>query len=297
MSPIHESWNSEARMKAFERSMKMASSSGLAGMLSGVLQVLVFMWLRTVMNVQYAKGGSFPTVLRRLWYAGGIKRLYKGLLFALIQNPATRFGDTAINSGGMEFLNYLLPKTHVIYKTALTALISSAWRVILTPLDMLKTMFQVHGNEVGEILEIRLKSVGIRTFWSGAVPLLLASWMGTYPWFATFNFLDLHLISEHEGIIFPHLRNAFIGLVASIMSDSITNIIRVVKNILQTSEQEGYLPVHVEILKDGMFRFATRGLLTRILINSVQSMFFSVVWKAAEKRISLGGILRQAPKK
>ena len=71
--------------------MKKASArafrGGAAGFAAGVIQVLSFMWLRTAMNYQYAKGGNMGGAISALWKEGGIPRFYKGLQFAIIQNP------------------------------------------------------------------------------------------------------------------------------------------------------------------------------------------------------------------
>ena len=48
------------------------------------------MWLRTVMNYQYAHGGSATEALRHLWAEGGVRRLYRGLGPALLQAPLSR---------------------------------------------------------------------------------------------------------------------------------------------------------------------------------------------------------------
>ena len=86
-----------------------AARGGAAGLLAGALQVLAFMWLRTAMNVQYARGGDLRTALRALWREGvagqhgmhaaiaGVARLYRGIGWAIVQAPLSRFGDTAAN--------------------------------------------------------------------------------------------------------------------------------------------------------------------------------------------------------
>ena len=47
------------------------------------------------MNYQYRHGTSTSAAMRHLFKEGGITRFYRGLPFALIQGPMSRFGDTA----------------------------------------------------------------------------------------------------------------------------------------------------------------------------------------------------------
>jgi len=56
------------------------------------------MWLRTLMNYQYRYGGTLQEAASTLWAEGGVPRFYQGLPFALVQGPASRFGDTAANA-------------------------------------------------------------------------------------------------------------------------------------------------------------------------------------------------------
>ena len=80
---------------------RRALGGGISGALAGVFQVLLLMWLRTTMNYQYRYGGGFTEALQSLWDQGGIPRLYQGFQWAVIQNPLSRFGDTASNAGMM----------------------------------------------------------------------------------------------------------------------------------------------------------------------------------------------------
>eukprot|EP00624_Nannochloropsis_granulata_P005845 evm.model.NODE_41771_length_14365_cov_26.770136.1 len=43
--------------------------------------------------------------LKTLYADGGIPRFYQGLLPALVQGPASRFGDTAANAGVITLLD------------------------------------------------------------------------------------------------------------------------------------------------------------------------------------------------
>ena len=47
------------------------------------------MWLRTTMNYQYANGGSLGNAISTLYKEGGIPRFYRGVSFAIIQNPVS----------------------------------------------------------------------------------------------------------------------------------------------------------------------------------------------------------------
>jgi hypothetical protein len=50
-----------------------------------VVQVSTLMWIRTAMNYQYRHGTSTTEALKALYKEGGIPRLYRGLVPALLQ--------------------------------------------------------------------------------------------------------------------------------------------------------------------------------------------------------------------
>jgi hypothetical protein len=62
----------------------------------------------------------------------------------------------------------------------------------------------------------------------GALAASAATFVGHFPWFFTFNFLD-EKIPKYETTGKKFLRRAGIGFTASIVSDSISNSLRVVK--------------------------------------------------------------------
>ncbi len=279
--------NSTNTLNQAKLGTRQAIISGTSGAFAGILQVVLLMWLRTTMNVQYAKGGKFFPTLLHLYRNGGMARLYRGISFALIQNPASRFGDTASNSGGLFLLNSYFPGTNIFRKTMITTFISSVWRMLLTPIELAKTIFQVHGKDGLKILRERISTSGLFSLWSGAFAIVIANWVGSYPWFVTFNFLQSTLkpaLSSH-GIM---LQNAFIGLCSSMVSDSCSNGIRVVKTVMQTSVNLGYLTAGQKIYQEGGVRaILFRGLSTRLLSNALQSILFTVVWKICEHKLLL----------
>lgn len=97
--------------EVMSKAAKKAFRGGVAGMAAGVVQVMSFMWMRTTMNYQYAQGGNMRSALKSLYLegsagkkgaaavAGGIGRFYRGLPYAIVQAPISRFGDTAANTG------------------------------------------------------------------------------------------------------------------------------------------------------------------------------------------------------
>ena len=73
------------------------------------------------------------------------------------------------------------------------------------------------------------------------------------------------------------------------MSDCVSNSLRVVKTIKQTSDDAnlGYIGAVKGVLaKDGVAGLFGRGLKTRLITNIAQSMVFSVFWKAIEQKLN-----------
>ena len=99
----------EVMAKASARAFR----GGVAGFAAGVIQVGTFMWMRTAMNYQYANGGTMMSSIKALYAEGGIARLYKGMSFAIIQAPMSRFGDTAANTGVLALLDAYYPQMPV----------------------------------------------------------------------------------------------------------------------------------------------------------------------------------------
>ena len=81
------------------------------------------------------------------------------------------------------------------------------------------------------------------------------------------------------------LRSAGIGFASSVVSDSITNSVRVVKTIRQTYHQPiGYREAaQLVVRKEGVVGLLGRGLKTRLLANGLQGLMFSVLWTRIEE--------------
>jgi len=267
-----------------------AIGGGKAGAAAAVAQVSSLMWLRTLMNYQYKNGGSLPGALSTLWAEGGLSRLYQGFPFALVQGPLSRFGDTAANA----FVLALLVDVNVdvTVKTVACSAAAGLWRIFLMPVDTVKTTYQVSGGEEGwSQLQSRLRSQGPSTLYEGALATSAATFIGHYPWFATYNFLSANVAAPLPGSegyeVHLLVYNALLGLASSIVSDTCSNSVRVVKTTKQTSETPiGYDEALASVLeKGGLPELFGRGLETRFLVNGLQGMLFSVLWKFFQRRL------------
>ncbi|KAF9039316.1 mitochondrial carrier protein [Panaeolus papilionaceus] len=262
--------------------LKKALGGGLSGAAAMVLQVLTLMPLRTVMNYQYRYGTTTTQAINTLYHDGGWTRYYQGLTAALVQGPVSRFGDTAANAGILALLqsNPVLSKLPSLIQTIFASLAAAAFRMILTPIDTVKTTLQTQGRAGMQILKARIRRYGVGTLWYGALATAAATFVGHYPWFGTYNYLDKHLPEAHSTLE-KLSRRAFIGFAASIISDSVSNSLRVVKTYRQVNETRiGYAAAaRAVIATDGLRGLFGRGLKTRILANGLQGLMFSVLWR------------------
>jgi hypothetical protein len=288
----------------FQKASKKALGGGKAGASAAVVQVCSLMWLRTSMNYQYRYGGNLQSSLKTLWEEGGIPRLYQGLPFALIQGPATRFGDTAANVGILALLDSL-PQTQSLplpIKTACGSFAAGAWRIALMPIDASKTSMQVEGADGLQRLWASVAERGPGPLYRGASAQAAATAAGHFPWFLTYNFLNeqLPLISSSDDLFLSLARAAFLGLAASCVSDCVSNSLRVIKTTKQTAQlgddvaldgsqkELSYQEVVSLIIeKDGWAGLFGRGLQTRLLTNAIQGAIFSVLWKYFQQ---VGGV-------
>jgi hypothetical protein len=259
--------------------LKKAIKTGLGGFKAMTIQVVSLMWLRTIMNYQYKYGTSFKETFLKLYKEGGIKRFYSGLIPALIQGPISRFGDTFSNAIILNLLkNSNMP---IFIKTIFASSTAGIVRIIITPIDTFKTMYQVEGKNAKDIINEKFKTNGIISLYQGAFANGFLTLIGHYPWFVVHNYLN-NYIPKYEDKLFKNLlRNAFIGFLSSFISDGITNSFRVIKTAKQTDKNnKGYYEIGEEIIKKNGFKgLFFRGLETRILTNGIQGLMFNVLWK------------------
>ncbi|GLC35061.1 hypothetical protein PLESTB_000550200 [Pleodorina starrii] len=261
---------------------KKALSGGVPGMVAMAIQVLSLMWLRTTINYQYRYGTTTMEALRTLYAQGGIPRFYQGLLPALIQGPLSRFGDTAANTGVLALLEDVdMP---VALKTLAASVGAGLFRIALMPVDACKTILQVEGANGFKALTHKVQVGGPTVLYHGALAASVATFVGHYPWFATYNTLNSMLPRYEDDLPKKLLRSAFIGFCSSFVSDCCSNSIRVIKTTKQTATVPmTYTEVVKEIIrKDGVSGLFFRGLGTKIITNGIQGIMFSVMWRLGQ---------------
>ena len=226
MAPKKEEKVAEPLSVVLKRAGKKALGGGIAGAMAMVAQVALLMWMRTVMNYQHANGLTTWEAITTLYAEGGLARLYQGWQAALLQAPISRFGDTAANALMLSLLaNVAIPEAA---KTFCSSWAAAGFRILITPIDAFKTTLQVQGTAGLAVLSERIAAEGVLTLWSGALATSFATFMGHYPWFVTFNYLNAKW-EEPKGGVMKLVRRAIIGVCSSCVSDVVSNSIRVVK--------------------------------------------------------------------
>ena len=95
----------EGETMEFNEIARRSFTSGLSGMSAMVIQVSSLMWMRTIMNNQYRRGGTLKETVSKLYKDGGLRRFYRGYSVAIFQGPLSRFGDTFSNTLFISVMN------------------------------------------------------------------------------------------------------------------------------------------------------------------------------------------------
>lgn len=138
------------------------------------------------------------------------------------------------------------------------------------PIDTAKTVLQVEGKEGYRSLMRRIGRGEISAFYQGAAATAIAAALGHFPWFYVHGLLDEALIKPSSWLG-QLCRNAFIGFFSSVVSDTITNVVRVIKTTKQAAASLSSLSysqtIQIIVAADGWKGLFGRGLQTRIVTN------------------------------
>ena len=197
-----------------------------------------------------------------------------------------RFGDTAANTLAIEY--FKTTNLPVFVKTLCASGSAASFRILLMPVDTIKTYMQVEGSLKG--LFLKYKSNGFSVFFQGAMGAFASTYVGHFPWFFTNNWLS-SVIPKGKTNLQNFSRSALIGFCSSVVSDSVSNSLRVVKVYKQASSvQVSYPTIVKDILKkEGPLGLLGRGLSTRIVSNGLQGVMFNVLWKYFETKARARG--------
>ena len=261
----------------FQKSLQ----SGISGAGAMTIQVSSLMWLRTTMNYQYKFGGQMIPTIKNLYKEGGILRFYRGYVPALMVAPIARFGDCFTNQIALNYFSDTnLP---LAVQTGSASVMAGFWRILTLPVDAWKTSMQVHGKDGGKILMSKVRKEGIKGLYQGAIASSTATMMGHFPFFLTYNYFDKYIpkVKYSEDALKALTRNAGIGFMATMVSDTVSNSMRVIKTYKQTHHEKiSYREVVSDILrKDGFTGLMFRGLKTKIFTNGLQGVVFSIFYK------------------
>ncbi len=277
----------------FQQSLDKAFRGGVSGGIAMAINICTLMPLRTAVNYQYRYGTGTVSTISTLYRDGGVLRFYRGFGFAMVQGPWSRFGDTFANNGTLALLDNMesTRDLNIGSKTLLASAAASSFRIISTPIDTCKTILQVEGrgglSKLGD--KFRFSGGfprGVPVYWYGAVGAAGATFIGHYPWFFTYNYLQSNL-AERETTLGQMSRNAVIGFSASVVSDSISNSTRVLKTYRQANTVKISYPQAAReiVAQDGMRSLFGRGLRTKIIANGLQGALFSVLWRWIQKQL------------
>jgi hypothetical protein len=262
--------------------------SGFSGAIATSINVMTLMWMRTTVNYQYRYGMNTTTAFKQLYREGGIRRFYRGVGPAMIQAPLARFGDTAANTGTIVALNSFEETANmpIWAKSACASAFASFFRVLIMPIDTLKTTLQVQGKDGISNLMIKFRNKGPSVFYHGTIASATATYVGHYPWFATYNALQVS-IPKGETAFEQLVRTGMIGFASTCVSDTLSNSIRVVKVYRQSNMNVISYPETVNqiVKQDGVIGLFGRGLQTKLLSNGVQGIMFSVLWKYIDETL------------
>lgn len=186
----------------------------------------------------------------------------------------------------------------VALKTVAASAAAGLFRIFLMPVDALKTIMQVEGANGVPALMGKINRSGPTVLYHGAIAASVATFVGHYPWFFMYNYLN-SVLPQYDELPKRLMRSAFIGFISSAVSDTCSNSIRVVKTAKQASvDATTYQKVVKDIIaKDGLSGLFGRGLSTKIISNGLQGLMFSVLWRMGQDALAKHNKEKEAKEK
>ena len=224
----------------------------------------LFLWLSTITHYQYNHGDEFFKTFKFLYKQGGIPRLYSGFVPTLINSSTNRFIDY--------FSHEIVSTNCLTSRVLIGGILASCMKTLLTPLDTFKIVYQNYGRKAHKMIKLNIRRKGIKYLWKGSKDNGLANFVEHITWFNTYEYLDKHL--PNDNLI---LKSGFLGLTSSITTDVMSNHLKIIKTMKQTTNLS-YNGIIKEIVKkSGVKGLFIRGLGTKLLANSLQGITFGIL--------------------
>lgn len=285
-----------------------AISEGVASAKAMAADIVLLMWLRTVMNHQYRYGGSMPQTFMSLWRQGGVPRLYSGVTAAMLEGPLGRGVGAFANDISLTWFDALdhslrrradassgragmssngdggVSRVPIVAKTAVSSLAVGVFRLVYYPLDTLKTMLQVEGSHGAAMIREKVRKNGLGVLYHGSLSHVAGVTLRHTTWFTVYNYLNQAYPEDHSEGASPldrHLRNAAVGAASAVVTDIAGNPLAAAKAYRQTSARPiPYTQLARDVVREfGVVNLLTRGLSTRLWVDVLNSAIFTVIWR------------------
>eukprot|EP00049_Salpingoeca_infusionum_P025840 m.22096 g.22096 ORF g.22096 m.22096 type:complete len:298 (-) comp8351_c0_seq1:123-1016(-) len=259
---------------------------GVAGAKAMVVDIVLLMWLRTVMNHQFRYGGGTFSTIAKLYTQGGLPRLYQGFGFAMLEAPLSRGISTSANYLTLHHLSSMewTRQMPLVAQTATSSLAVASFRLLYFPLDTAKTMMQVEGASGFSALRTKIRRSGVGVLYHGATSSIASAALKHTLWFSTFNYLNTLFPSDNhssEHTMRRLMENSAIGFSCAVVTDVASNPLSVLKGYRQTHTTGiGYGAILRDVVgRHGLLHLFTRGLGTRLWVDAINSVLFTTIWR------------------
>jgi hypothetical protein len=284
-------------------------SNIMAGGIAGIINMSIIHSPKTIIKYQYVNNTTISETLNKLLFKSQDKfRLFRGLIPSIAKSTLGRMGDIGIYT---YYMNDTKNTNNISYSTnnnennnisnigsnnnnlLKIAGFTSLWRLNLIPLDTISNTYQVHGRNAVDIMKNKIKKNDFRVLYNGAMALSTINFISNYIWFGIYTELNsslpINIFKNLPKETNNDIRNGIMGFSSSLGCDLVINPIRILKTYKQSNENNiTYYESLREIMGNSNNRigeYLFRGMRVRILLNSVSSGLFVILWKKIESKI------------
>ena len=251
--------------------------SAKAGLVAGTIQTSSLIWLRVINKYQYRYGYSIHKTISKLYKEGKMPRFIKGIIPATIDSSLCKMGDIFIYS----YVKENFSDESTLSQSFLIGFFSSFHKFLLTPLDTISVNYHVYGDSAPKTLQNEIKKNGILSLYNGGCSILGLSAISSTIWFSFFinyeNYTKQYINERNKSFI-----DGINGAAASVSSTLILNPIHALKTYRQTKHLSYVNSLRDMIDKTSIINSLYRGMSSRLIIKSLQSSLFVVLWKKFE---------------